>query len=128
MFPTILVFVGAGFGGVLRHGVNLTAARLFGTSFPWGTLTVNIVGSLLIGFFFELFDRSTLSPENRALITIGFLGAFTTFSTYSLESVNLIKNGEFRLAAANVAANNIVGILAVIAGIMASRILFKFIK
>jgi CrcB protein len=122
------IAAGGSLGAVGRFMVARALNRFTGTLFPWGTLTVNIIGSLLIGFFFEFFDRSTISPENRALITIGFLGSFTTFSTYSLESVNLVKNGEFRLAAANVAANNIVGILAVIAGIMASRVLFKFMK
>ena len=83
----LIVFLGAGIGGALRHGVNVGAARLLGTGFPFGTLIVNFVGSfamgLLAGFFMY---RSGIPQHVRLFLTTGILGGFTTFSTFSLDA------------------------------------------
>jgi len=77
--------------------------RLVGSSFPWGTLMVNALGSFLLGFLFIwLLERTSSGELLRMAITVGFLGAFTTFSTYSLESIRLLQSGAFGMAAANI--------------------------
>lgn len=104
--------------------VNQAAAGLF----PFGTLTVNLAGSFLLGLFFELFDQILVDTEIKSFVTIGFLGAFTTFSTFSLESLNLFRNGEFKYGLLNMAANNVLGIICVIAGVYSARLLLHAVK
>jgi CrcB protein len=90
-----LVFLGAGLGGALRHGVNLAAARLLGTGFPYGTLTVNILGSLFMGFLAGYFAfKGEASQHWRLFLTTGVLGGFTTFSTFSLDAALLWERGD----------------------------------
>jgi len=95
---------------------------------PWGTLMVNLIGCFLIGFLWQLFEVVTSSSNVRALIFIGILGAFTTFSTYGLETFNLFKEGETKYALLNIAASNLAGIAFVFAGIFASRFLISILK
>jgi CrcB protein len=84
--PYLLVFLGAGMGGAFRHAVNMTAARVMGTDFPYGTLTVNIVGSVVMGLLAGYFAfKGEASQHWRLLLTTGVLGGFTTFSTFSLD-------------------------------------------
>lgn len=104
--------------------VNQAAAGLF----PFGTLTVNLVGSFLLGFFFELFDQILVDTEIKSFVTIGFLGAFTTFSTFSLESLNLFRSGEVKYGLINMAANNMLGIICVVAGVFAARFFIQILK
>jgi len=95
MVAYLLVFLGAGIGGALRHGVNLTAARYLGTGFPYGTLTVNIVGSLIMGLLAGYFAfKGEASQHWRLLLTTGVLGGFTTFSTFSLDLALLWERGD----------------------------------
>ena len=95
-----IVFIGGGIGAALRHGVNVAAARLFGTSFPYGTLTVNIVGSLVMGLLTAYFAFKIDMPQHwRLLLTTGVLGGFTTFSTFSLDVAVLYERGEVAMAA-----------------------------
>ena len=88
----LIVFIGAGIGGALRHGVNVGAARLFGYGFPFGTLIVNIVGSFLMGLLAGYFSfRPGIGQHVRLLLTTGILGGFTTFSAFSLDTALLIE-------------------------------------
>lgn len=119
---------GGSLGAVARFMAARAVYRFTGTFFPWGTLVVNVLGCLVIGFLYDLFERTTLSPEMKSFCTIGFLGAFTTFSTYSIETLNLFRDGEFKLGAANMIASNVLGIIAAIFGLMASRVLFRYFK
>ncbi|MDX8413000.1 MAG: fluoride efflux transporter CrcB [Mariprofundales bacterium] len=97
------VAIGGAAGAVMRWLIASSIQRLAGTSFPWGTLMVNALGSFLLGFLFVwLIERSSSGELLRMAITVGFLGAFTTFSTYSLESIRLLQSGSFGLAAANI--------------------------
>lgn len=91
-----LVFIGAGAGGVARHAINVAAMRLLGVnSFPFGTLAINVLGSVLMGVVVEIFARrSGLPQELRLFLTTGVLGGFTTFSSFSLETVALWERGE----------------------------------
>jgi len=91
----IVVFIGAGLGGMLRHLVGWAALRLLGPGFPYGTLAINIVGSGLMGLTVAVLARFDLPGQTlRLFLTTGILGGFTTFSTFSLDSVTLWERGE----------------------------------
>lgn len=99
----LAVAAGGAAGAVCRWLLASTIQRMAGGTFPWGTFAVNALGSLLLGFLFVwLIERSTAGDVARLAVTVGFLGAFTTFSTYSLESVRLLQEGAFGLAFGNV--------------------------
>ena len=96
----LIVFLGAGIGGALRHGVNVGAARMWGFGFPYGTLIVNIVGSFLMGLLAGYFAfRPGIGQHWRLFLTTGILGGFTTFSAFSLNSALLIERHAYGLAA-----------------------------
>jgi CrcB protein len=96
----LIVFIGAGIGGALRHGVNVGATRLLGFDFPFGTLIVNLVGSFLMGLFAGYFAfRPGIGQHVRLFLTTGVLGGFTTFSAFSLDAALLIERHAFGLAA-----------------------------
>src|SRR6476659_2242341 len=98
----LIVFLGAGIGGALRHGVNVGAARWFGYAFPFGTLIVNVVGSFVIGLFAGYFAfRPGISQHMRLFLTTGLLGGFTTFSAFSLDAALLVERHSYALAAAS---------------------------
>jgi len=112
-----IVFLGGGIGAALRHGVNLAAARLAGTDFPYGTLTINVLGSLAMGLIAAYFAfRGDASQHWRLFLTTGILGGFTTFSAFSLDVALLYERGELGLAALYVAASVAVSIAALFAG------------
>jgi fluoride exporter len=94
MLQIIVIAVGGALGSLARYGMSNGVYALLGRGFPWGTLAVNVLGSFLMGLLFVLFlERLTLAPEWRAAVLIGFLGAFTTFSTFSIETLNLLEEG-----------------------------------
>lgn len=117
------IAVGGAIGALLRYAVSGLAYDWLGSEFPWGTLAVNLIGCFVIGFLWQLFDSQSLSPNARALIFTGGLGAFTTFSTFGLESSNLLRDGQTRLALTNVAVSNLLGILFVFLGFAGARLL-----
>ena len=99
------VGLGSALGGMARYGCSGLAARYMGATFPWGTLIVNVSGSLIIGFLATLAladGRLLISPDARAFLMIGICGGFTTFSSLSLETLNLARDGEWLWASANV--------------------------
>jgi CrcB protein len=114
----------AGFAGaVARFLVTGWVHRLLPAAFPFGTLAVNVAGSLLLGAVFELGTaRGALSPELRLVLGVGFLGAFTTFSSFSLETLNLVREGSVALAGANAAANLVLCLIAVWMGVVLVRL------
>ena len=117
----LLALAGA-IGTLLRYGVAGWVQRIHGTSFPWGTLTVNVAGCFLAGFLWTLFEsRWPVSGESRAIILVGFMGAFTTFSAFILESGELIRSAEWAYAFSNLAMQNILGFVALFAGIFLAR-------
>ena len=121
-----LLIGGGGFlGACCRYAVNVGASRVFPLGhFPWGTLIVNLVGCFVIGFLAGLAHaRSLFSEEVRFFVFVGFLGSFTTFSTFGLESFSLLKNGSIRPALVNIGVHVIVGLLAVWAGFALARLL-----
>ena len=122
----LLVFLGAGIGGALRHGVNVGCARMCGTAFPWGTLTVNIVGSFLMGAiaaWLAFKSGEGWSQPLRLFLTTGILGGFTTFSAFSLDAVLLWERGAIGAAAAYVGVSVAASIAALVAGLALVRAL-----
>jgi CrcB protein len=100
MMGYLVVFVGAGVGGAIRHGMNIWVARLMGTHFPWHTFVINILGSLVMGLVAGWFiERQDFTGHLRLFLTTGILGGFTTFSAFSLDAVLLWERHEHFLAA-----------------------------
>ena len=107
----LLVMLGGSLGAASRYGVSLLSARLLGTQFPYGTMVVNLAGCFLIGLLFALADRSRLlTPDVRLLLITGYLGALTTFSTFSLETVNAGRAGLTLQSLTNILINNLGGL------------------
>src|SRR3954469_646713 len=113
----LIVFLGAGIGGALRHGVNVGAAKLFGYGFPLGTIIVNVSGSFLIGLFAGYFAfRPGIGQHLRLFLTTGLLGGFTTFSAFSLDTALLIERHAYALAAGYVLGTVFAGLIALFLG------------
>ena len=118
----VLIAVGGACGAVMRFGISSGVAALFGRGFPLGTLIVNVVGSLLIGMLYVLLtERVVAGAGMRAVLVVGFLGALTTFSTFSIETLQLIEGGEPFKAMANVAANVVLCLAACWLGLISVR-------
>lgn len=118
----VLVGVGGFFGAIARYLVDGAVSQQTGGSFPWGTLVINVSGSLVLGVLFALtVERGVLPAESRAPLMIGFLGAYTTFSTLMLESWRLIEDGAVLTGAANLVGSSVIGIVAVLAGLTLGR-------
>jgi CrcB protein len=115
----LLVGVGGFVGSIARYLVAVLFANQMSSVFPFATLAVNIVGCFVIGILFALSDRGNiLSPEWRVLLTTGFCGGFTTFSTFSYESLRLIQDGEYLYVALYVLASVVIGLAATYVGII----------
>ena len=117
-----MLLVAIGFAGALgalaRYGVSLVALRWLGEEFPYGTLFVNLSGCFLLGVIAELtMEDAGLAPETRAILGTGFVGAFTTFSTFGVETYRAMQAGSWGVAASNVAINVVGGIVLVAAGV-----------
>jgi fluoride exporter len=118
----LAIAFGGALGSVLRFAMNEALSARLGRAFPWGTLSINVVGSFLIGLLAVLLlERWEVSPAVRLGLMVGLLGGFTTFSSFSLEVVNLMQNGAFLRALLYVAASVIVCVLAAAAGIHLAR-------
>ena len=101
-----LIALGGAFGAVLRFAISSGTAAVLGRDFPYGTLLVNVVGSCLIGVLYVVLTERVIAGAGwRAFLVVGLLGALTTFSTFSLETLQLLENGALTQAALNVAAN-----------------------
>lgn len=103
MIPALAVAAGGAVGSLLRYWVGLGAHHLLGRGFPYGTLTVNIIGSFAIGVLYVLLVERADSPELRALLMTGLIGGFTTFSAFSIDTLLLIEHGAVLKALANIA-------------------------
>ena len=118
----LIVFVGAGIGGALRHGANVGAARLFGLGFPFGTLIVNVAGSFAMGLLAGYFGYRAGMPQHvRLFLTTGVLGGFTTFSTFSLDAAVLIERHAYGAAAGYVVGS----VAAALAGLFFGLAVFR---
>jgi CrcB protein len=119
-----IVFLGAGIGGALRHGINVAAFRLLGSDYPYGTLTVNVGGSLAMGLLAGWFAHKPEPGQAwRLFLTTGMLGGFTTFSTFSLEAVLLYERGQWGIAAIYIMASVGLALSSLVAGLFIMRYL-----
>jgi CrcB protein len=118
----ILVFIGGGLGCTARYVSTTCIGSVAGTFFPFGTLFVNILGSFIMGFLMMLAITASLLPENlRLLLAVGFLGGFTTFSSFSMETLLLLKGDSFFYVGANIGANVLLGLFAAWLGSLLAR-------
>lgn len=128
MLNVIAIMAGGSIGALCRHGLFLLVHRLTGAAFPAGTLAVNLLGSFLIGFIWCLFDETHWSHGWRLFVFTGLLGSFTTFSTFTRETFQLFKIGDWKSAVAYVTVSNIFGILLVCCGILLCKRLIVFMR
>ena len=120
----ILVAVGAAFGGLMRYWISGLVHNIVSLNFPSGTLIVNVLGSFILGFIIFYFDTQELiSPQLKVMLTIGFCGGFTTFSTFSFETMNLLSDSEYLLAFINMGLNMVLTLGAVILSYYLARVL-----
>jgi CrcB protein len=119
------VFMGAGFGGILRHAVNRASLALLGPAFPFGTVIVNVTGGLLMGVFAELFlVKGGGSQEFRLFLTTGLLGGFTTFSAFSLDAALMWQRSDYAALGTYVVASVLLSIAALFCGMAVVRSAF----
>ena len=118
-----LLFIAAGgaFGALGRHGVNSLWLRAMGADFPGGTMIVNVLGAFLIGMLAGYLLNHGVSTDMRAFVVIGLLGAFTTFSTFSLDAVVLLQRGDITAAVLYIGGSVILGILSILAGMYLTK-------
>jgi fluoride exporter len=120
----VLIALGGAAGAVARYLVDTAVSQRLFAAFPWGTLAVNLSGSLVLGLLFALtVERGVLPANMRAPVMIGFLGAYTTFSTLMLESWRLVEDGAAGLAALNLVGSSVLGLSAVFVGLAVGRAL-----
>ncbi len=124
MIAILWVGLGGFLGANARYLLGGWIAARMGTLFPYGTFVINITGSFILGFFLAFIqDRPWVHPTARLLFSIGFVGAYTTFSTYTYETIALMENGQLLLAAINCIGSVVAGLLAVFAGLVLGRAL-----
>ncbi|GMR21209.1 MAG: fluoride efflux transporter CrcB [Gammaproteobacteria bacterium] len=122
MSQVLAIAVGGAIGAVMRYWTSVTVHTALGRGFPYGTLTVNVIGSLLMGYLFVLFtERLGVGSHWRAGLLVGVLGAFTTFSTFSIETVNLMEEGAYVRAISNIVVSVIVCVSAAWLGVLLGR-------
>jgi fluoride exporter len=118
------IALGAVVGASARYFLSLLIARDFSSSFPYGTLLINVTGSLIAGFFLVFStERVLLDPRWRLLVVIGFCGSYTTFSSYAYESFALMERGQWLLTGINIVGGNVLSLAAVVAGAALARAL-----
>jgi CrcB protein len=122
--PLLLIGLGGFAGAIARYLVDSAVTDRAGSAFPWGTLVINLSGSFVLGLLAALaIERTVLPADIRGPVLIGFLGAYTTFSTWMLESWRLIEAGSYGLALANLGGSVVLGLVAVFAGLVVGRAL-----
>src|SRR5262245_22674404 len=124
MYKVALIGVAGLIGTLSRYWLSGWADQWWGGTFPFGTLVVNLLGCFVIGFLFHVTEeRFLIDPIVRSAVLVGFLGGFTTFSSFGIQSFNLLRDGEVFLASANILISNIAGLLLVWIGYAISRVL-----
>ena len=122
--PLVLIALGGAAGATARHLVDAWISDRAGGAFPWGTLIVNASGSLILGLLFALaIERGVLPASVRGPLLIGFIGAYTTFSTLMLESWRLMEDGALGLGLVNLVGSSMIGMVALVGGLMIGRAL-----
>jgi len=125
MIRLLVIGLGGAIGTVFRYIVSGLDYKFSNGVFPFSTMVVNVSGSLIIGLLWGIVDRFALSPNMRMFIFIGILGGYTTFSTFSLETFNLMRDGEYHIALINIIVSVILSVGAVFLGYFISRLLLN---
>jgi CrcB protein len=124
MVPILLIGAGGFAGAITRYLVDTRVSAMTGGALPWGTFVVNVSGSLVVGILFALLvERAAMAAELRGPLMIGFLGAYTTFSTLALESWRMLEDGAWMMASLNLVGSVVIGLVAVIVGISIGRVI-----
>lgn len=124
MNELLIISAGAIVGANARYLISRYGAKLLGPVFPYGTLFINLTGSLIVGFFIIwTTERVFVDPRWRLLVVVGFCGSFTTFSSYAYESIAYFEQGQWLLMCTNILTNNLLCLLAVLAGMVLARVL-----
>lgn len=122
MYTMVLIAVAGLLGTLARYWLSGWADQWWGGSFPFGTLVVNAIGCFAIGFLFHaLGEKHLVDPAVRAAVLVGFLGAFTTFSSYAVQTLNLLRDGELFVAGVNILVSNVCGLILAWAGYVLAR-------
>jgi len=120
----IYIFIGGGTGALLRYLTSQFVNSLFNKNFSLGTITVNCIGALFIGFLINIFNISEINTKWKLLVITGFLGGYTTFSAYSLETVNYFINGNIKYGILSILINNVLCLLFVLLGLWLNKLVF----
>ena len=120
----LYVIIGGGIGSALRYFSSRTIDNIFNTKFALGTIFVNCLGALLVGLLFNIFVSFPLDNKWKLFAIVGFLGGYTTFSAYSLETINYFVSGNIKYAVMNILVSNVLCLLFVLLGMWLSRIIF----
>lgn len=126
MITYLVIALGSALGGMARYGCSSLLARAIGETFPWGTLAVNVVGSFIIGIFTALTGpdgRVLVAPDARLFVTVGFCGGFTTFSSFSVQTLGLVRSGEFAAAGVNAGLSLLLCMISVWMGFAAGTLI-----
>lgn len=126
MVTYLWIAFGSALGGVSRYGCSRAIALWFGETFPWGTMSVNIIGSFVIGFFATLSGpdgRLIIAPDIRVFVMVGFCGGFTTFSSFTLATLELLRNRDFAEAGANILLSVVLCMVAVWIGYLGAALI-----
>lgn len=124
MQKLLLIAVAGGFGALSRYGLAGLIQRWTDSTFPWGTAVVNVVGCFLFGLLWvAIEERFVLSPDTRAIVLTGFMGAFTTFSTYMFETQQLLEDSQYLAAFGNLGLQNGLGLAAVVLGLTIGKMI-----
>ena len=121
----LMIALGGAFGAVARYGLSGWVQNTLDTTFPLGTLVVNVIGSFALGLSLPLFENLAWSAETRTMVTMGFLGAFTTYSTFSYEAVVLLEGGEWARGGLYMGGSLLLGLTAVLAGMALASVLLQ---
>ena len=124
----LLIAIGGAIGALLRYGISGIPQRYTDTIFPLGILGVNLLGALLIGILWGVFDKVDIASDLRTFLFVGVLGAFTTYSTYSLDTMNLFRDGEIKMALLNIVGSNVGCIALVFIGFFAARSIVGLVR
>jgi CrcB protein len=128
MTKLLLLISGGAIGTVLRYAIGGFSHKLLDANYPIGTLVVNLSGSFIIGILWSIWEQNDISPNIRTFLFIGLLGGYTTFSSFALETLNLFRDGDVRMAIFNILANNVLGIGLVFLGYFLARWILSIIK
>ena len=128
MWNFLFIALGGAFGAVSRYGLSNIVQRWCGAGFAWGTLAVNLLGCFLIGLGYHLATTTLVPVGVRFFVIVGFLGAFTTFSTFTLENVEFLRDGMFTTAWIYILASNLIGVVLAFTGLALGQRIHDFVK